>query len=679
MGRLVPRVDGLSYGGDYNPEQWPEQTWTQDVTLMREAGVNLVTVAVFGWAWLEPEPGRYSFDKLDRIMDCLHAGGVRVDLATASASPPPWFSHAHPESLPVDADGRRLTYGSRQAICPSSPVYRQAALSLTEQLARRYRDHPALAMWHVHNEYACHNAHCYCEVSAEAFRAWLRRRHGDLDGLNAAWGTAFWSQTYTDWAQVQPPRATPTSSNPAQALDFRRFSSDEHLANFTAERDLLHRLSPGVPVTTNLITGSDSLDHWAWAREMTGPDRLVSNDHYLLGELPGSPLDGTAPPLEAAAQIAYAADLARSLAGGPWLLMEHSTSAVNWQPRNLAKPDGQLVLDSLAHVARGSEGALFFQWRASRAGSEKWHSAMVPHAGTDSKIWREVVRLGGHLRALAQVEGSRTEARVAVLLDYPSAWAQEAPNQPSVDMTAFAEIRRWHTALWRAGVTADLAHPGADLTGYALVVAPALYLVDDAAIDNLTGYVRGGGALVVGAYSGLVDECDRVRPAPLPGAFAGLLGVRVEEFHPLPEGVRVRLDDGAEGAVWTERLAAPDAEVLAGYADGPVTGGPAVTRRAHAAGTAWYVSTRLVDADLGRLLADVAARVGAAPERAPVPGVERIRRRHADGRSYLFLLNYGDQPVELDETGTDLLTGVEWAGPTRLAPRDAAVLAEGGR
>ncbi|MGI5212120.1 beta-galactosidase [Plantactinospora sp. CA-290183] len=663
----MPKIQGLSYGGDYNPEQWPEEVWPRDVELMREAGVNLVTVGVFAWAWLEPEPGGYAFDRLDRIMDGLHDGGIRVCLATATASPPPWFSYAHPETLPVDADGRRLSYGSRQAICASSPVYRQAALALTEQLAQRYRDHPALAVWHVHNEYACHNAHCYCDVSAAAFRDWLQRRHGDLAGLNAAWGTAFWSQTYTDWAQVQPPRATPTSSNPGQVLDFKRFSSDEHLACFVAERDALHRLSPGVPVTTNLMTASCvNLDHWAWGREMTGPDRLLSNDHYLLGEHP----------LEPPAQIAFAADLSRSLAGGPWLLMEHSTSAVNWQPRNLAKPPGQLRRDALAHVARGSEGALYFQWRASRAGSEKWHSAMLPHAGTDSKIWREVVQLGTDLRALAEIEGSRTGAEVAVLLDYGSVWAQEAANQPSADMVAFDEIRRWHSALWRAGITADLAPPDADLGRYRLVLAPALYAVTDDAVANLTGYVAAGGSLVIGPYSGLVDECDQVRPAPLPGAFAELLGIRVEEFFPLRAAETVRLDDGSTAAVWTELLAAPDAEVLARYADGPVPGAPAITRRGTAGGPAWYLGTRLADAPLGRLLAEVAAGVGVHPELPGTPGVEAIRRRHADGRSYLFLLNHGDRPAEVDATGLDLLTGERWTGPTRVAAHGAVVLAQ---
>ncbi|MGN9906284.1 beta-galactosidase [Phytohabitans sp. LJ34] len=650
----------LWYGGDYNPEQWPESVWPEDVRLMREAGVNLATVGVFAWAWLEPAEGVYTFDRLDRILDGLHAGGISVDLATATASPPAWFSHAYPEILPVDAGGRRLTYGSRQAFCPSSPRYRQAAARLAEQIARRYHGHPALAMWHVHNEYGCHNAHCYCEVSAEAFRDWLRVRYGDLDALNEAWGTTFWSQTYTDWAQVQPPRATVTSSNPGQVLDFKRFSSDEHLANFTAERDLLHKLSPGVPVTTNLMTAACfDLDYWAWGREMTGPDRLVSNDHYLVGD----------DPREAPAQSAYAADLSRSLGGGaPWLLMEHSTSAVNWQPRNFAKRPGQLIRESLGNVARGSEGAMFFQWRASRAGSEKWHSAMLPHAGTDSKIWREVVRLGSHLRQLSEVEGARTVADVALLLDYPSAWAQEARNQPSVDMTAFTEIMRWHAALWRAGVTADLAHPGADISGYRLVLAPALYLLSTEAADNLRSYVEGGGTLAVGPYSGLVDEHDRVHPAPLPGALAGLLGVRVDEFYPTAEPVP--LDDGSTGTLWTEALESDGADVVARYAAGPLAGAPALTRH----GTAWYTSTRLADPDLARWLGAVAETAGVAPTH-PVPaGVEAVRRRHADGRTYLFLMNHTDTPAAVEAAGTDLLTGAAWTG--RLDPGGVAVLRE---
>ena len=656
---LVPKVSGLCYGGDYNPEQWPEHVWSEDVELMREAGVNLVSVGIFAWAWLEPAEGRYEFDWLDRVLDLLHGAGIAVDLATATASPPPWFSDAYPESLPVDRDGRRLEYGSRQAFCPSSPTYRERALTLVEALARRYGGHPAVALWHVHNEYGCHNATCYCDISAAAFRDWLRQRYGDdIDALNEAWGTAFWSQRYTGWGQVRPPRATPTFPNPGQVLDFRRFSSAALRSLFTAERDVLAKVTPDIPVTTNLMTGSfTQLDYWSWAREIP----VISNDHYLVATDPREP----------AAQIAFAADLARSLAGpGPWLLMEHSTSAVNWQPRNLAKAPGQLARDSLGHVARGSDGALFFQWRASRAGAEKWHSAMVPHAGRDSRIFREVVALGDALRRLAPVAGSTVEARVAIVLDYPSGWALEAPSQPSAALDCFAEIQRWHAVLWRLGVTVDLVHPGAGLWGYRVVLAPSLYAVDDAAAANLSAYVEGGGTLVVGPYSGIVDERDHVRLGGYPGAFADLLGVRIEEFSPLPEGETVRLTDGSSAHTWTERGRATSAEIVAGYVDGPAAGGPAITRH----GNGWYVGTRLADGSLARLLDRVIAGAGGGPTVPGQPGVDAVRRRTADGRSYLFLMNHGPA-TELPVAGTDLLTGDVWTG--RLPAGSVAVIEEG--
>jgi beta-galactosidase len=658
---LVPKITGLCFGGDYNPEQWPEEVWREDAALMREAGVTLVTVGVFAWAQLEPAPGRYEFGWLDRVLEILHGAGVAVDLATATASPPPWFSVAHPEALPVDAHGNRLSHGSRQTFCPSSAAYRDAALALVSRLADRYADHPALAMWHAHNEYGCHNARCYCDTTAAAFRDWLRAHYADLDELNDRWGTAFWSQRYTDWQQVVPPRATGSYPNPGLALDFHRFSCDALRELFVAERDLLHKRSPGVPVTTNLMTGGfTQLDYWRWAAELTGPDRLVSNDHYLIAEDPTPP----------GAQIAYAADLTRSLAGGgPWLLMEHSTSAVNWQPRNVVKAPGQLVRDSLAHVARGSEGALFFQWRASRAGAERWHSAMVPHAGTGTALWREVVTLGGHLRRLAEVAGSVVDAEVAVLLDYPSGWAAEGAAQPSVDMASFDEVRRWHAALWRRGVTADLAHPGGDLSGYRLVLAPALYLLDDAAAANLAAYARGGGTLVVGPYSGVVDEHDRVRLGGYPGALRELLGVRVDQYCPLPAGATVALDNGAIGRIWAEQAHATGASVVASYVDGPATGRPALTRHGVGDGTAWYLGTRLVDGALDDLLSSL----GADPL---VPGVDAVRRTRPGGPSYLFLLNRGEVDVTVEAAGTDLLTGVDRAAPVTVPAGGVVVLRE---
>ena len=663
----IPAVPGFAFGGDYSAEQWPEQIWTEDVGLMKTAGVNLATVGVFSWALLEPAEGRYDFDWLNRLLDLLAGHGIAVDLATATAAPPPWFSHSHPESLPVTADGRTLWYGSRQAYCPSSPAYRAAAVRLVERLATRYAGHPALALWHVNNEYGCHVARCWCDTSAAAFRDWLRRRYGGLDPLNEAWGTAFWSQRYTAWEQILPPRDTPSYPNPTQQLDFRRFSSDELLDCFRAERDLLHRLSPGVPVTTNFLGGLWDLDYWAWAREVD----IVSMDHYLLADHPRPYTD-----------LAFTADLARSLAGGrPWALMEHATSAVNWQPRNVAKPAGRLRRDSLAHVARGADTVLYFQWRASKAGAEKWHSGMLPHAGTDTKVWRDVVALGAELATLAEIAGSEVVADVAILLDWSSIWAQRQPSQPSVDLDPVTVIARWHAALTDATITCDLAHPEADLSRYRMVLVPALYLVSDAGAANLTGFVADGGTALVGPYSGVVDEHDQVRLGGYPGAWWDLLGVRVEEHFPLPAGGRVALDDGGTGLVWTELAAATDAEVLIGYADGPLAGRPALTRRSHGAGFAYYLTTHPDDAHLRGLLSRLAAEAGAEPVLPDPPeAVTAVRRRHPDGRSYTFIAN--DSPsdvllpadVPLPADGEPLSGGEPRPDGLRLSPGELTVL-----
>ncbi|MEU1607582.1 beta-galactosidase [Micromonospora matsumotoense] len=653
--------DGIYFGADYNPEQWPEQVWAEDVALMQRAGVDLVSVGIFSWALLEPSPGRYEFGWLDRALDVLHAGGIHVDLATATASPPPWLAHRHPETLPRAVGGSVLWPGGRQAYCPSSPIFRERSLALVDAVADRYADHPAVVMWHVSNELGCHNVHCYCDVSAEAFRGWLRERYGDLDRLNDAWGTAFWSQRYHDWAEINPPRSTLTIANPTQQLDFLRFSSDEQRAQLRAEREVLRR-RVRQPVTTNFMIGmAKHMDYHSWTSDVD----LVSNDHYLMATDPNAHLG-----------LSFAADQTRSVAGGgPWLLMEHSTSAVNWQPRNVAKTPGQLRRNSLTHVARGADGVLFFQWRASRAGAEKYHSALVPHAGADTKVFDEVCRLGADLKALAEVRGSRVEAEVAILFDWEAWWGVELDSHPSVDVTYTDRMRALYDAVWRAGVTADVVHPSADLSGYRLVLVPTLYLVRDADAEALRRYVAGGGTALVTYFSGIVDEHDHIRLGGYPGAFRELLGVRTEEFFPLLAGEQVTLDDGSTADVWTEWLHPEGAEVVASYEDGPLPGVPALTRHRVGDGTAWYLATRLDEAATDALVGRLLTEAGVRPPVAAPTGVEVVRRR-ADDRSWLFVVNHTDAEATLDATGTDLLTGQPCGGTLRVPAGEVAVVRE---
>ncbi|QFZ21827.1 beta-galactosidase [Saccharothrix syringae] len=641
----------LRYGGDYNPEQWPEEVWAQDVELMRRAGVTTVTVGVFSWARLEPRPGERDFGWLDRVLDLLHAGGIEVFLATPTASPPPWLGHRFPETLPVDFDGRRLAYGSRNQFCPSSPVYREHALALVGDLARRYADHPALALWHVGNELG---QVCHCDVTAAHFRRWLRGRYGDLGALNDAWSTAFWSQRYGEWDEVIPPRRAPYVLNPGQRLDFARFCSDALVECFVAERDVLRSATPGVPVTTNFMGLSQVVDCWVLAAH----EDVVSHDWYP------DPADPTSHVVSA-----MSFDLMRSLKRGPWLLMEQAASAVSWRRRNPPKPAGQLRAQSVQAVARGADAVCFFQWRASRGGAEKFHSGMLPHAGPDSRVFREVEALGADLEALAPVAGTGVTAQVAVVLDWESWWAVGLDAHPSDDLDLLDRVRDCYEPLFDLGVTVDFAPASADLSAYRLVVVPNLYLVRDP--GPLRSFVEGGGTLVMGFFSGLVDEHDRVHPGGYPAPFRELLGLRIEEVVPLGPDDVLECSSASLGGFtadfWYDDLRAEGAEVVAALADGT----PVVLRNRYGAGVAWYVATRPERGAARRLFERVVAEAGVEPVLRPPRGVEAVRRGDV-----LFLVNHGLDEVGLDVPGAhvDLLTGGAVSGSLTLGRFGVAAL-----
>jgi beta-galactosidase len=634
----------LWYGGDYNPEQWDPAVWKEDVDLMRQAGVNLVTVGVFSWSSLEPSPGAYEFGWLDRALDQLHDAGVSVDLATPTASPPPWFSRLHPEALPVTTDGVRLTHGSRDTYCACAPAYRSAAAGIARVLAERYHDHPALVLWHVHNEYG---TTCHCSLAAERFRSWLRERYGSLDRLNDAWTTAFWSQGYSDWQDIQPPRRTQYLVNPTHFLDYRRFWSDELLAAFLEQKAEI-RARSSLPITTNFVFGGwVPVNHAQWASAVD----VVAIDHY-----PSRTDRG------AEEQTAFGADLARSWAGGkPWLLMEQAAGSLNDGRRLHPKEPGRMARHSLSHIARGSSGALFFQWRASRGGAEMYHSALVPHAGASSRLFREVAALGAELPSLAEVADAEVVADVAVLWDVECWWAMQGTHLPSSSLDYLSAVQDAHRHFWRAGVTVDFAAPSADLSAYRLVVVPSLYLISDEAAASLAAYVEGGGQLVVGYFSGIVDPSVRVRLGGYPGAFTSLLGVRVEEFHPLPADGVVELSSGGQGRVWSEDVEAVSAEVVARYVGGVLDGKPAITRRQVGVGTAWYISTS-VDFDTAAGLFGLSSSE-----------VETVRRRSGD-ITWTFLLNHGDAEVVVPADGVELISGAAVDGSLSLPAGGYAVV-----
>lgn len=643
-------ADGVWFGGDYNPEQWDDVVLAEDIELMRTARVNTATVGVFAWSSIEPAEGEYRFDWLDAALDRLHAAGVRVILATPTASPPPWFTRRHPEALPITADGVRLVHGSRDTYNPAAPAYRDAARRITRVLADRYGSHPALVLWHIHNEYGSVS---YGPVTDVAFRAWLRNRYGDLDTLNATWNTAFWSQVYSDWDDILAPQRTQYLPNPSQVLDFSRFSADILLESFRDQVRILREVTPGIPLTTNFMLPTwNHYDQWAFAAELD----VVSIDHYPDDEGPSGD-----------AQVAFGSDLARSFAGGkPWLLMEQATSLTYDYAggRFLPKAPGRLRRHTFQYLARGAFGSLFFQWRAPLVGAEFFHSAMVPHAGADSRVFREIAALGEELAALPELasppeHGRTVDARIAIVWSADAWWATQTRAMPSTDIAFLPAVRRLHEVLWWQGHAVDVVAPDGDLSAYDLVLVPSLLPISDAQGAAFAQFAHGGGHLAVWYLSGTTDEHLRVRQGSYSAGFAGLAGIRVEEHVPLPDGATVTLDDGSVADAWTEIVQATDAEVVASYTDDahPAigAGSPAITRRRVGSGSVHYFSTRLDDEALRVHLARITAEAGIETHPGAGRGLE-IVTRYAGTETYRFIINHTSRARTVRITGTELPT-----------------------
>lgn len=659
------RIGGLAFGGDYNPEQWDPSVWREDVRLMREAGVNLVSLGVFAWASLEPEPGKYEFGWLDEVMDLLHENGISVNLATPTAAPPVWLTQMHPEVFPIMADGEPFGFGSRLHYDPSSPIYREYAARITTKLAERYSCHPALAMWHISNEYG---PTAYNEAASVNFRRWLKRKYGDIATLNEAWTTRFWGQVYTDWDQIEVPSIPRSWMNPSRILDFKRFTSDALMECFIAERDIVRSFRDDIPVMTNFMRFYRNADYWRWAPE----EDAVALDIYP------DPADP-----ESHVSAAFQFDLFRSLKGGqPWMLMEQAASAVSQWKLNVVKEPGRMRLGSLQALSRGADSVMFFQWRASRGGQERFHSAMLPHSGPTSRTFREVVDLGREVKLLAPVAGTTMQAEIAVLFDWNGWWGlEETHGLPRNDFSYVDTVMRHYTPLWRNHYPVDVVSPHSDLSPYKVLVIPNAYLIDDAGVAAVTEFARRGGTVIMSFFSGVVDDCNRVRPDGYPGAFRALIGAKIDEYWPARPGERftVAFTDGhtASASWWREDIHLEGGTALATYTDGLLKGRAAVVANAYGSGRVVYFATLLEEAAFDAVLLDEVRAAGVTDRFRGVPSHVECTARRDDRYEYVFLLNHGagaPATVPLDGRGTDLLTGEEVAGEVRLDPLGAAVI-----
>jgi beta-galactosidase len=659
------------FGADYYPEHWPRERWPVDAQLMQEAGINTVRLAEFAWSYLEPHAGCFDFGWLDDALEILYRHGIQAVLGTPTASPPPWVMAQYPDAYLVPEAGQRLTFGNRREYCPTHSGYRELGRRITAAMAGHYAQHPAVIGWQIDNEFG---DRCYCPICRAEFQTWLRAKYGSLDVLNAAWGTIFWSHVYTEWSQIPVPARTGGVPNPGLDLDFRRFMSDAYVKFQQEQVDILRPACPGQFITHNFMGfGYDKINYFDLAR----PLDFVAWDNY-----PRFRARAIAP-----GPMALSHDTMRGLKGRNFWVMEEQSGPSGWTTVDPTPRPGEIRLWTYQAIAHGADAIVYFRWRTARFGTEQhWHG-ILDHDGVPRRRYREIKAIGVELARIGdELVAAESRPRVALLLSYDTRFAfQIQPNQP--DFSYYTLFNSYYAALHRRNIGVDLVPPDADLGRYQLVVAPALYVLDDATASALAEYVRRGGVLLTTARAGVKDVTNTTVNLPLPGLLAEVCGVEVDEYDSLRGDQRVPVTPTVAGlapagqslqaSLWCDVLAPTTAQALAHYAGEYYAGRPAITLNRFGTGRAVYVGALGDDALHDAVIGWVAKALALRSALVTAEGVEAVERWQGDQR-LLFVLNHADgiRQVSLPTAMRDLLTGETLTETVSLAPKAVLILRE---
>lgn len=659
------------FGGDYNPDQWKDypEILKEDMRLMKLAGCNLMSVGIFSWATLEPEEGVYDFSFLDSVMDRLAENGIGAALATPSAARPAWMSMKYPEVLRVNERFERIRHGQRHNHCYTSPVYRQKTAEINRRLAERYKDHPALKLWHVSNEY---NGICYCDKCQEAFREWLKERYdGDLDKLNHAWWSTFWSHNYTDWSQIEPPSPMGENSVHGLVLDWKRFATHQTIDFYLEEVKVLKEITPDVPATANW--------YWLAQRELNYKEfskyvDIIAWDEYPLWHSPAGDL-------AIANEAAFIYNHCRCFKEGqPFLLMESTPSNVSYRTANGLKRPGMAVTTGLQAIAHGADSVQYFQWRKSRGGMEKYHGAVVDHEGSENtRTFREVAELGGHLKELKEIKAARTHSDIAIVYDAESEWALSdcfgfKTHDLQYDETCFAH----HLPFYRRGFNIDVISPEDDFSKYRLLILPMLHIMREETAERIAAFTEQGGTVVMTYISAYVNETDLCHLGGFPaGRLKEVFGIRNEEIDSMYDGVSlpIKMADGTVfGAKdYAEVLHLQGAEALAVYDRDYYAGTPCLTKNRYGKGCAYYIGFRDEGDFLDAFYGGLTEELGIAPAAEGLPEGVTAASRVKEGEEYIFLMNFTAEEKKVS-TNHPVLLGKRKEDAVLLPPYGTAVL-----
>lgn len=668
--RLTPP---LLFGGDYNPEQWPEETWEEDMRRLKAANINSLTINVFSWALLQPTEYTYDFSWLDRLITLAKRYEMKLVLATATAALPAWLVRKYPDVSRTNSDGVEALHGKRANACPNSPHYQHFAIELVERLAKRYANESAVICWHVGNEFT---GQCYCPRCIAAFRSWLQKHYQTLDAVNQAWNSAFWGHTYHQWEEIQPPtHRSDVIQAPGDkpvlegaALDYRRFQSESICNNYKQERDCIRKYDVDTPITTNLMGTQKDLDYFQWAKSLD----IVSWDSYPTTTTPPS-------------QTAMEHDLMRGLKHAPFMLMEQAVSQQNWQDYCKLKRPHEMRMLSYQAIAHGARTIQYFQMKQSRGGIEKYHSAVISHVdagnSTPTRSYREVQALGKELESLPEeLFTSQQSSSIAILFDWPSYWAMEYATGPRLDSDYVDQVRTYYKAFYDAGLNVEMISRDDDLTPYRIVITPVLNCMSEALATRITEFVAKGGTLLATYLSGISDEHAQIYLGGYPGALRKVLGMYSEEFEALKpaEHTTLRFSNGttAQSGYLCDVIHLNTATAVASFDDSErfYDGSPAITRNQYQNGNAFYVGTQ-PDADGLRLLLKQVLDAAGMNLPAHTQNVE-ISTRKSSSHRYTFVINTANEATtaSLPVSGYDLLSQKSISDTLQLAPFGVAII-----
>lgn len=629
----------IQFGVDYYPEHWERSRWETDYQMMKELGMDMVRLAEFSWSLLEPSDGVFAFDWLEEAVDLAQSYGIKVVLGTPTAAPPAWLIAKHPEIQPVDHEGHTHYFGGRHHDCQSNPVYRQYIARYVTAFTQRFGQHENVIGWQVDNELGnSHGNLCYCESCETNFRIWLKNKYGTIDALNENWGTAFWSQGYQDFSQIQAPKVTASGENPSQVLDWKLCHSDLIKDFHDQQAAIIRSFSPGRFITHNLMGFSDVVDYYDLAEEL----EFVSHDQYPTGHFHAEQN------IFVGDRHAAELDVIRSFKQQSFWIMEQQSSITGWETLGRAPKPGQISIWSIQSVAHGADAIVYFRWRSCRMGTEQYWHGILPHSGIPGRSYHEIKAFIARCKPLlAEVNGLVPDAKVGIVYSYPQNYAMQIqPHHP--DLRYVDHLKTYYNALYRLNVSVDFVSEAGDFSKYPVLIAPLQYLMSSELEERYRSYVANGGQLILTMRTGVKERNNLCMiDQALPGGLADIVGAEIHEYDCLLQtDVSVKWDEESfTGEKWADLITPTTAETLATYTSEFYTGTPAIVKNSYGKGVVYYVGTEMTPALADRFMAELApVQAEAYPSEA---GIE-IAYRDAKDTRYCFVMNHNDQACKVN-------------------------------